>query len=395
VCEGRRERKATGPLRYAFIAVAALIVYGSLYPWTFVFDAAANPPWVLLTSWRDRDPNDFPGRDFTVNVALYVPLGIAGYVAVKHCKRLIALGAPVLAALLLSAAVEMLQVYCPQRYCNGIDVAANVLGASIGVAFGTVFRETWQSLETKCRFRSPQPVPAAMLLLWAVYLLFPFFPELSPSVVIAKMRTFAADPLHLRVAMTAAIVFFTLGNIFAASGISAPRVSLWAMALLIPAQLVVTTRQPASAYFLGALLGCVCFSVFGKHTAAPRLACIAFAGLVLFRGLSPFVVDATLKQFRWIPFAVLIEAEDGQRGLLIALDKVCHYGTAICIVRAAGLQLRTATLLTACALACIEAVQVALPGRTPESTDPIMAALLGVTFWTIERERRSSQPACL
>jgi hypothetical protein len=82
-------------------------------------------------------------------------------------------------------------------------------------------------------------------------------------------------------------------------------------------------------------------------------------------------------EFSWIPFATLIEADDRQYGLLIILDKFCYYGTAICVIRFGGLRLRTATIVLVATLACAEVA--------------VLAALAGVAFRAVERERRSAE----
>jgi hypothetical protein len=128
-----------------------------------------------------------------------------------------------------------------------------------------------------------------------------------------------------------------------------------------------------------------------KNTRLQKIACCTFCGLVVMRGLSPFTVQASMNGFNWVPFAGLIEAEDGQHGLLVMLGKVCYYGTAIWTIRSAGVRLRTATAAVVAFLACIEVIQVRLPGRTPETTDPLIAAMLGMAFYAVERERTTSE----
>jgi hypothetical protein len=64
--------------------VVALIVYGSLYPWDFhSTQLAANPLWVLIHSWPTRIDR-FLLRDIAVNVLIYMPVGVFGFLALRQ-----------------------------------------------------------------------------------------------------------------------------------------------------------------------------------------------------------------------------------------------------------------------------------------------------------------------
>jgi hypothetical protein len=63
-----------------------------------------------------------------------------------------------------------------------------------------------------------------------------------------------------------------------------------------------------------------------------------------------------------------------------------YYGTAIWLLRAAGLRLAPSVLLVTAMLASIEIVQIHLPGRVPETTDPVLAILLGFVLAILSRE---------
>ena len=70
----------------------------------------------------------FALADAFLNVALFVPLGIALGLALPRAARL-----AVLLALGLSVSIELAQLLLPGRFATVADVAANGLGAAIGV----------------------------------------------------------------------------------------------------------------------------------------------------------------------------------------------------------------------------------------------------------------------
>src|ERR1700730_16788394 len=70
-----------------FFATICFIVYGSLYPWHFYArELPANPVWIRWQSWPD----------IAVNVLLYAPLGMFGFLSMsgKH-RKIVAIGAPI------------------------------------------------------------------------------------------------------------------------------------------------------------------------------------------------------------------------------------------------------------------------------------------------------------
>jgi VanZ family protein len=66
--------------------------------------------------------------DSIANVLLFLPLGIAAAIRFPGWRR------PVLGALLLSVAIEVVQLAIPGRFTSPADVAFNTLGATAGVA---------------------------------------------------------------------------------------------------------------------------------------------------------------------------------------------------------------------------------------------------------------------
>ena len=68
------------------------------------------------------------------------------------------------------------------------------------------------------------------------------------------------------------------------------------------------------------------------------------------------------------------------------LGKVCYYASAIWLLRAAGMRLLHSVTIVAAILAAIEIAQIHLPGRTAETTDPLLAILMGFVLLILSRE---------
>ena len=112
-----------------------------------------------------------------------------------------------------------------------------------------------------------------------------------------------------------------------------------------------------------------------------------FLLLIVVRGFAPFHFIARAQTFSAIPFLSVLTTE-WIVGFPVYLRKSFEYGASIWLLRQAGLRLTSATLLVATLLAGIEVAQIYLPGRTPESTDPVLALILGLVIHLIEEARR-------
>lgn len=388
-------------LRRVLALVILLIVYGSLYPWHFA-DAgqAKNPALILLHAW---DPGPFRGflRDTVVNVFLYIPLGFSAHLAFRKGRHKgAAIYAPVLLGLLLSATVEMAQVYVPGRQTSMLDVVTNVAGAGLGVLLALLFERLapLRSLSEQFAASWLADRPALALLFCATaWLFFPLLPVLGLFRLSRKLAILAHTPVLQPAPLISAIAaFYAIALLIGmAAGRRVPPLWLWLTALAAPAQLLVLGRQPAPSFLLGAFAGVGLFIAFhhrqiATSVVATSVEAFAFLGVLVFRGLSPFHLAAANSAFNWTPFAATLSSE-WQASASVLLEKIFFYGTAIWMFRSAGMRLSRAVLSVAGTLLAIEIVQIRLPGRTPEITDPLLAILLGFTIAVLARSRRISQ----
>src|SRR5215469_8117307 len=110
------------------VLVAAIIVYGSLYPFEFYQPANGVGPLATLMVW------DHPSRSGVVaNVLLYMPLGFFFVLGSRDRARQRGLLVPATAVgCLLSLTMEWAQYYDVGRVTNLSDVVTNTLGTLIG-----------------------------------------------------------------------------------------------------------------------------------------------------------------------------------------------------------------------------------------------------------------------
>ena len=350
-------------------------MYGSLYPWHFAWiHPGEHPLRTLLNSWAFGSLRSI-ARDILINVAIYVPIGAVGHLALRrHRSSTGALAGPILLGALISIGVETLQTFQPLRTSSVVDVVANVAGSGIGVGLGIVLAHRIHRTRHLSR---RDPVAAALVVIWIAWLIFPAVPVLSSTAIVDKVRIFSSSSVLQPVRIfTMAVVWFAAGRLLSAEGLKHP--SAWAVAsvVLIPAQLFVAMRQPLLSDAVGAAAGVVLYRL---RPESARFAAALFIGCLALRGLAPFEWAASAKPMSWIPFAALLSA-DWQRAALVLLEKCFFYGTAIWSLQAAGMRIWLATAPIAALLWAIELLQTRIAGRTPDVTDPIIAVLLAAAF---------------
>ena len=368
------------------ILIVALIVYESLYPWHFQFaEVPANPLLVLLTSWPsiwDR----FALRDAAVNLLLYLPFGAAGMWALSdRLPRVTGVVVVLLGAMALSGSLEMLQVYIPGRVCSLFDVLCDTSGAAAGVALALVYQPASAG---RPGFAAIPASSTLLLALFTAYQMYPFFPVLSQT----RLRR-AVEGLfetngfsYYEVGCCAAEWFAALVvlKIVLDAAARMPAVRLWsALAVLcLPLRMVIHTRTLALHEVLGAVLGWLAWIVLPASFRL-RAAVWALAAMIVLRQLAPFHQVSAPSALQSLPFWPSLDSER-QSALVILARKAFDYGAMVWLLRANGVSWVGAGAAVAGALAVLGAAQQWLPGRTPESTDAVLALMLAFILWSLD-----------
>jgi glycopeptide antibiotics resistance protein len=371
-----------------FVVVVLLILYGSLYPWRFSArpDGAALAVQLLVSG-----AGSLYVRDALLNIVFYMPVGALAYLTFRS------FAGPVPSAILsvmsgacLSVGVEIAQAYEESRRTSVYDVYANVLGSILGAAVATVFSSVSRFLNRTPGLRVADGGALALLVCWAAYLLFPFVPEMSHSVVRAKLA--AAHRMDEVGLVTAILVWLVVGLALKASGFRYPIVMCFASVLAIPLQVLIAGQSPNASTLAGAMIGSAIFAATDRLAGRAKGVAVAMLLLIIFRGLWPIQPSVRPQSFNWIPFASMLEA-NWQRASQVLVEKLFFYGAAIWLLREAGLKLRTAAMLTAAVLFFIEVLQL-WTSRTPEITDPLLALMIGFGLHAFHAQpRRTSSPS--
>jgi len=164
--------------RYLFVAYALLVVYASLHPF-FGWRDRGLPPLAFLTAPFNRP---MPVFDVVVNVFGYLPLGfLAALAAYPRLRGAGAFAFGSACAILLSFALESLQLYLPSRTSSNLDLLANAAGGAAGALAAVAGTRALRLEEGLRRLRERRMLPGRGidlgLVLIGLWLLSQFNPE--------------------------------------------------------------------------------------------------------------------------------------------------------------------------------------------------------------------------
>jgi glycopeptide antibiotics resistance protein len=164
-------------VKFLIAIMAALIVYGSLFPFAFVPHTPSIDDVRALFAF----PAEVSRGDIVGNILLFIPFGSV-LVAVARLPTQVFLS--LAAASLFALAIQYVQFWFPSRVPSSLDALCNIAGLLVGwVLFGVwqiIFRAHSQvgsrQRSEDLRFRQ---VALAIALLWVVYRWFPLVPTLD------------------------------------------------------------------------------------------------------------------------------------------------------------------------------------------------------------------------
>jgi len=351
---------------FRLLFVVVLIVYGSLYPWSFDFTVHANPIEVLLHSWPDG-MDAFALRDAAINVVFYFPLGLAAFLAFAPARsRAGALAAAFLLGLTISTGLELLQVYVPGRVCSLSDVLFNCAGTMMGALTALRFQTRFEAL-TRRSYRQFASPATLLLGCWAGYHLYPFFPFVNTArlgfeihVLLHPNSLLAAEILANTAEWLTAE--FALQSLF---GRMRPQWIILAICLRIAVRPILITRPFGLDELLGAGLALLLW-IFLRQKARLPVCFALMAGSMALRELSP--VHFSHLPLDFSPVSVVFR-------------RAFDCGSLVWLSYRAGASYLRAGILVAASLAIFAGVQLYLSRPEASMADPILALFMTVGLW--------------
>jgi VanZ family protein len=372
--------------------IVAVILYGSLYPFTFYQpEGGVGPVRNLVQSWAET-----PGRsDFVANIFFYLPLGFFGSLAVagsgRTLRRILLV---TLADGILSTTMELAQYYIAGRVSAADDVYANLTGTVLGAIAGNLAGGDF--LWLPFREITAKRVPCLLLVLWLSYRLYPYVPtiDLHKYWDALKPVVFHPRPPGYDLFRYTAI-WLTVGSLIEAVG---GRRRGWLLfplfiAAVLAAKVVIIGKTLSAAEIAGAaiaLAGWLLLAISVSPRIRVTATALLFSACIVAERLEPFQFSAYGRAFGWIPFRSFLYGSV-EVNILSFLEKAFLYGALIWLLDESGLRSGLSTILVAIVLFAASSAETYLPGRSAEITDALMALLIGVIIAVVKTPAEGSR----
>jgi len=369
----------------AVAIIVAVIVYGSLYPFTFRRpEGGAGPLRSLLQSWAET-----PHRgDFVANVFLYLPLGFFGSLAsAGRGRALPRVMLVTLAGGALSVTMELAQYFIAERVSAAVDVYANLTGTMLGamagnVAGGDLFLRSF-------RQAAAQRVPCLLLALWLGYRLYPYVPTIDLHKYWQAVRPVFLYPRPSEYDLFRySALWLTVGSLLEElGGARRGRLLFLPFIIIVLAAKVVIVGKTLSAAEIAGAAGALAFSaalaVIAGERIRVRVVTLIFAACVVAERLAPFQFTMYGREFVWVPFHSFLYGSL-ELNVISFLEKAFLYGALIWLLHRSGLPLAASVGLVATMLGFTSWAETYLPGRSAEITDALMALLIGAILAVVK-----------
>jgi VanZ family protein len=382
---------------WLLLAVAALIVYGSLYPFNFKPDAIRGG---VLEAVRELSWARAGRGDRIANVLLYLPLGFCLFLwLTTRLRRTPAVAASALLGTLLSLSVEVAQVYISSRVPSLTDLALNALGTLMGATAGVAWDRIGGLMHVPRRAEKTQRDPSAALLLalWLLWRLAPFVPHFDLGKLKSALHPLFDPQIEIGVTLIFLVYWLVISQALMTlvSRVHALEALLVTMAAVLVGRLVVANQAfvPSELLALSVLLPLVVLMY--RMTADPKRLSLLGAILIVFvfERLTPFTFSASSVAFDFWPFMRWLDA--GVVAAFLGVDWIGFFGTVFLfaalfwVLRHAGTPFRLASGILLALVLMTEILRLWLPLHSASITDPMIALLVVMLFrYTQQRQRR-------
>ena len=373
------------PARIWFVtaAIAAIILYGSLYPFHFrVPPHDIGPVAALVRTW-----NSEAGRaDFTANVLLYMPLGFCLTLLLRSRARILT---ALLTGVLLSVSIELTQYYDAGRITSATDVYANGLGTLLGGIAALVFGGRF--LASVGDRITGEPVPLLLIVAWLGYRLYPYVPTIdlhkywnSLKPLIFAQSVSAYDLFRQ---FSVWLTLYVLLEAIAGNRRFIRLALLFTIAVFY-AKILIIGMFLRPGELGGAGVALVAWIALRPVPLRLRYATAAFVlcAYVVALRLEPFHFQSTARAFGWVPFRSLMGGSIAVDTLQM-LEKFFLYGSMLYLISAATGRWLVAALAVTALLFATSLAETHLPGRSAEITDPVLALMIGALFCLLPARR--------
>jgi VanZ family protein len=371
---------------YLFIASFVLVIYGTLFPFSFQADAHTGGIVAAFINSASVRPS---GGDLISNIVLFLPFGFLGMQALpERIPKLVRYALVFGLGTATSLGIEISQYYTTMRTTSVYDLGLNAISVLIGAVAGGANWQRFVSGGATYGIRPRSIYPLAAVAAWAGYRLFPYVPTIDFQHVKDAIKPLLAIT---SVPITDVVRHFgmVLGLALLLQAIFSPRSAILALILMalgvIAAKpfIVTTVISPAEVVGTVAALA-IWLAVLSQANSRTMIVVVIFAAALAVQGLAPFELSTETENFSFVPFSGF---EQGSMAVNLQsfFEKVFLYGTFIWLIVQAGGSTKLSLTLVVIFATTIEIAQRYIVGRSPEITDPMLALIMGGALLTLER----------
>ncbi|WP_339863636.1 VanZ family protein [Paremcibacter congregatus] len=376
-----------------FLFIIGAIIYGSLFPFTFsALDSAAR--WQTLL--RDSFAPFTSLGDILGNIVLFMPYGYLALAPKESSLR----KKPsylkyFLYGLVLAFVIQVVQVYIPARSPAMADVYWNGVGILAGFAAHHLTQRYFPGLS----FTTARNTPALLALCWLLYLLFPFIPSLDFQAIKNSIKPVLLTPdfrWHAFIISTTGWLLFAhfTRNLFLGSWLNPLRLPLIAL-LSLPLRMIIIQNSLTLSDLSAVLFAIVIWIVFQgqKIDRGKGLAALLAVSITIY-SIGSLDFSSQFSSFYWVPFSGFLDGNlfTNTKSLFF---KVFLFGSLVWQVKLHWPTLRLKTFWLFLFILLLELIQITMPSRTAEITDPVLILLLSLLIQvrsTTHRRNETSSP---
>ena len=369
------------------ITIVAIILHGSLYPYSLRMPpGGGSPVAALIGSWAEP-PRSF--GDFAANILLYIPFGLFTSLALGPRARVWLI---TLAGLLLCTTIEICQFYDQGRVANASDLYLNTFGTWAGAMVGRALGSRPRKDLSADRLNL---VPGMLLAAFLGWRLYPYVPIIDLHKYWNSLKPVLLHPnFNALTTLRYFALWLTISYVFAnVTSWRMPRLTVllftgavFTAKVLIVNQSISLSEVVAAAFAISVWL----LALRRTRRAALAVACVVCAAVAIER-LEPLDFLANHRAFGWLPFSGFLH---GSLAINVQsfLEKAFLYGAAIWTLNMVGTHVWAATGGVAILLLATSFAEIYLPGRSGEITDAIMVLLMGAIIAALKSSQRDGEP---
>ncbi|HEY1090756.1 MAG TPA: VanZ family protein, partial [Burkholderiaceae bacterium] len=348
-----------------FLLMAALIAYGSLFPFEFhALDAQRLDAFLhQMRWWSSRG-------DVLGNIVLFVPMGLSGWFAFAGSARrraLLCMASGLPFAMLL----QLIQLWLPMRDAAVGDVLWNTVGLTLGLLAAPPLAN-WRPAATSAT------APLALIGLWAAVQCLPLVPSLDLTLLATQLHALIATGNWAWADLLGGLLPLLALACLMQQALGRARTALLLPLLicaLIWVQLFLVQSAIVPAKFAGWALGLLLWPWFEARLAAhPARAALLMLVAITVAALAPYELRDAPGTLHWLPFETALS--DSMLNNARALgSSLTQYAITLYLIRLATGHSKAFTIGLAGWVALLEVVQLMLPQRTSDLTEALLVLL--------------------